>query len=84
VWPTKHFPETDEYRVARLNTFIREAVARRPFAGVIDLRRYMQTQFPNGELDRERRPDGIHPSYYEAVNIAQWAALQAVRAAEEK
>jgi hypothetical protein len=42
----------------------------------------MQTRFPDGELDRERRPDGIHPSDYEAVNIAEWAALQVVATAE--
>jgi len=75
VPPPRDFPEVDEYRVARLNTFIREVTAARPFAGVIDLRRYMQA-WPNGELDPERRPDGIHPSDHEAVNIAEWAAQQ--------
>jgi len=76
VPPKTDYPEVAEYRVDRLNTFIREAAAARPFAGVIDLRRHMQTAWPNGELDPVKRPDGIHPNDYEAVNIAEWLGDQ--------
>ena len=75
--PTDH-PEVASYRVDRLNTFIRAATAARPFAGVIDLRRHLQTTWPNGELDPEKRPDGIHPSDTEAVKIAAWMGDQIV------
>jgi peptidoglycan/LPS O-acetylase OafA/YrhL len=75
--PVDH-PETAEYRVDRLNTLIRQVVAARPFADVLELRRYMQA-WPNGELDPERRPDGIHPSDDQAEAIAQWMALQLLR-----
>ena len=80
VPPVKDFPETDAYRVDRLNTFIREAVARRPFAEVLDLRRYMQA-WPNGELDPVKRPDGIHPNELEAIVIGEWLGDQVVRIA---
>ena len=75
VAPERDHPEVDSHRVDRLNTFIRQAAAARPFAGVIDLRRYMQS-WPEGELDPVKRPDGIHPSDREAVNIAAWMGGQ--------
>jgi hypothetical protein len=75
VKPKHDFPEFDEMRVDRLNTFIREAVAQRPFAGVLELRRYMQS-WPDGELDPVRRPDGLHPNDFEATNLATWVGEQ--------
>ena len=81
--PTDH-PEVASYRVDRLNTFIRAATAARPFAGVIDLRRHLQTSWPGGELDPERRPDGIHPSDTEAAKIAAWMGTQIVTAVSRR
>lgn len=75
VAPERDHPEVDSHRVDRLNTLIRQAAAARPFAGVIDLRRYMQS-WPKGELDPVKRPDGIHPSDPEAANIAAWMGGQ--------
>lgn len=83
VVPKVDFPEFAEYRVARLNTFIRAAVATRPFAGIIDLRRHMQL-WPGGELDPARRPDGIHPSPREAVNVAEWLGDQVLSDVERR
>jgi peptidoglycan/LPS O-acetylase OafA/YrhL len=77
VRPAHDYPEFDEMRVDRLNTFIREAVAQRPFAGMLELRRYMQS-WPKGELDPVKRPDGLHPNDFEAINIAEWIAEQVV------
>jgi hypothetical protein len=77
VRPAQDYPEFDEMRVDRLNTFIREAVAQRPFAGMLELRRYMQS-WPKGELDPVKRPDGLHPNDFEAINIAEWIAEQVV------
>ena len=81
IWPEEWHPETAEYRVARLNTFIRQVVARRPYAQVLDLRRFMQT-WPGGELDPELRPDGIHPSEEMATLTGEWLARQLVAIAE--
>ena len=78
VAPPTDFPEVASYRVDRLNTFIRAATAARPFAGVIYLRRHLQTTWPNGELDPAMRPDGIHPTEAEAVKIAAWIGDQIV------
>jgi hypothetical protein len=76
VVPKVDYPEVAEYRVDRLNTFIREAVAQRPFAGVLELRRHLQAIWPEGELDPVRRPDGIHPNEQEIATLAEWAGSQ--------
>lgn len=76
--PPKHdFPEVDEYRVDRLNTLIRQSVAFRSFAEILELRRYMQS-WPMGELDPVKRPDGIHPNKEEAVSLSSWIGEQLV------
>jgi lysophospholipase L1-like esterase len=75
--PLKDFPEYSHDRADRLNTLIREAVAQRPFASVLELRRHLQA-WPNGELDGVKRPDGVHPNAIEAVNIADWIGDQLV------
>jgi len=75
IRPKHDYPEFAHFRVDRLNTFIREAVAQRPFASVLELRRLMET-WPNGELDPVKRPDGIHPNEFEAVHIAHWIGIQ--------
>ena len=75
VPPAHDWPEDAPYRVDRLDTFIREAVAFRPFASVLDVRRHMQA-WPNGELDPVKRPDGIHPNPFEAVKLAEWIGTQ--------
>jgi hypothetical protein len=84
VRPPTDYPEVASYRVDRLNTFIRTAAAARPFAGVIDLRRHLQTTWPEGELDPERRPDGIHPSETEAAKLAAWMGDQIVAAVSRR
>lgn len=75
VPPAHDWPESAAHRVDRLDTFIREAVAFRPFASLLEVRRYMQA-WPNGELDPVKRPDGIHPSAVEAVKLAEWVGTQ--------
>jgi hypothetical protein len=75
VRPDVDWPEFDSYRVDRLNTLIRQAAARRPWAEVIELRRYMQA-WPNGEMDEVKRPDGIHPNREEAKVVASWLGEQ--------
>jgi len=75
VPPAHDWPEFASYRVDRLDTFIREAVAARPFASVLDVRRHMQA-WPKGELDPVKRPDGIHPNAFEAVKLAEWVGTQ--------
>jgi hypothetical protein len=75
IMPAKDWPETAGYRVDRLNTLIREAVSVRPFAEILELRRYMQA-WPNGELDPVKRPDGIHPNDEEAVSLSSWIGEQ--------
>jgi peptidoglycan/LPS O-acetylase OafA/YrhL len=80
--PSHDFPESSEARVDRLNTLIREEVARRSsFAEVLELRRHMMT-WPGGELDRSRRPDGLHPSKDEAVRLASWIGDQLLEIAK--
>jgi lysophospholipase L1-like esterase len=80
IKPAVDFPEFAEHRVDRLNTFIRESVAARRFADIVELRRYMQA-WPNGELDEVKRPDGIHPNDEEAITIAAWLGERVLAAA---
>ena len=73
--PAHDFPESEDYRSDRLDTLIREAAMQRPFASVLELRRYMQA-WPGGELDGVKRPDGVHPNEYEGIEIADWIGTQ--------
>lgn len=75
VPPATVHPEHDVARVERLNQLIREVVADRDGASTIDLRGYLQ-RWPGGELDPERRPDGVHPSAEVVPDIAAWLGIQ--------
>jgi hypothetical protein len=54
------WPEGSHKRMDRLNALIREVVATRPDrAQVLDLQQWMRSR-PQGELDWNERPDGVH------------------------
>ena len=81
VPPTRRHPENDPARVERLNELIREVVASRPGTAVLEYRRRLQ-EWPGGELDPERRPDGVHPKWEELRELAAWVGPQLVTFAE--
>ena len=69
-------PESDPTRVDRLNEILRQAVALRPgVARIIDLQAWYASQ-PGGELDRSRRPDGLHFADGYAPMIGAWLGPQ--------
>jgi peptidoglycan/LPS O-acetylase OafA/YrhL len=69
--PAAAHPENDPARIERLNELIRDVVASREGASVIDLRARMQ-RWPGGELDPQRRPDGIHPADQAQAELVDW------------
>ena len=65
------FPEEDPARMDALNKMIREVVATKPRAQMLDLRAHMQT-LPEGEMSLADRPDGIHWAKPAALALAPW------------
>ena len=75
------FPENNPARTRRFNTMIAEVAAERPGVIVADLRAWLRQQ-PGGELDWNRRPDGLHFTDDGALWMSGWlgpAILSAVR-----
>jgi len=75
VPPRVRHPENDPARIEALNGMIRQVAKSRPAASVLEYRQRMQ-QWPEGELDPERRPDGVHPTKVEVTKLAWWAGQQ--------
>jgi lysophospholipase L1-like esterase len=75
--PSHPFPESDPARMDRFNALVRRVVAETPGAGIIDLQAHLRS-WPGGELDPDRRPDGVHPSPAAAREIAAWLGPQLV------
>jgi peptidoglycan/LPS O-acetylase OafA/YrhL len=65
------FPENQPDRVRRLNELIEEVSATRPRSVVLDLRAHMGAR-PEGELDLQERPDGIHWTPASSRAMAEW------------
>jgi len=80
VPPATPHPENDPPRIDRLNRIVAEVLAGRPGASMLDLRARMQA-WPGGELDPQRRPDGVHPTGEQLALLAAWAGPQVVAAA---
>ncbi len=75
VVPLVNHPEHAVSRVERFNDLVHEVLDDRYGAWTIDLRSFLQ-RWPGGELDPERRPDGVHPSGEELPAIAAWLGPQ--------
>jgi peptidoglycan/LPS O-acetylase OafA/YrhL/lysophospholipase L1-like esterase len=73
-------PANDRRRLDRLNEMIIEMAATRDFVVVIDYAAYAR-EWPDGDLDPARRPDGVTPNTETAREIAQWLAPQLVQVA---
>ncbi len=65
------FPEESRTRMDELNQMIREVVATKPRAQMLDLQRHMRT-LPEGEMSLADRPDGIHWAKPAALALAPW------------
>jgi peptidoglycan/LPS O-acetylase OafA/YrhL len=77
------FPEEDPGRMDRLNRLIREVIATKPRAQVLDLEAYMRS-LPEGEMSLADRPDGIHWAAPAALALAPWLGTSLVDIAEGK
>ena len=77
VPPERRYAENDPERVNRLNRLIRSVAASRPGTSILELRHHLQS-WPGGELDPERRPDGVHPSWAQLGELVQWIGPQLV------
>jgi hypothetical protein len=62
----------------RYNTLVRQVVAARPGAEMMELSRQMRL-WPGGELDQDFRLDGIHPDPDVADDLAAWIGDQVLR-----
>ena len=69
------YPVADPARVAHLNELVAATLADRPNARLLDLAGFLAAR-PGGELDRSRRPDGVHLAVDEARLVAAWALRQ--------
>jgi Acyltransferase family len=68
---TGSFPEESRTRMNELNQLIREVVATKPRAEMLDLQRHMRA-LPEGEMSLADRPDGIHWAKPAALALAPW------------
>jgi peptidoglycan/LPS O-acetylase OafA/YrhL/lysophospholipase L1-like esterase len=74
-------PESDKRRIDRLNQLMREAADLRPgVASIIDVQSWLAEQ-PGGELDPDKRPDGVHYTDEYARVIAAWLGPQLIQTA---
>ncbi|MFM7069262.1 MAG: SGNH hydrolase domain-containing protein, partial [Actinomycetes bacterium] len=65
-------PESDPARMDRFNALLRQAASLRPgVASIIDFQAWMTT-LPGGEMDAQRRPDGVHFTDAVIPEIGQW------------
>ena len=78
VVPSEPYPEWDPARMDRYNTLVRQVVAARPGAEMMELSRQMRL-WPGGELDQDFRLDGIHPDPDVADDLAAWIGDQVLR-----
>ena len=65
------FPEEDPVRMDRFNQLVREVVATKPRAMILDLEAHMRT-LPEGEMSLADRPDGVHWTASAAFALAPW------------
>ncbi|HVN51228.1 MAG TPA: acyltransferase family protein [Acidimicrobiales bacterium] len=65
------FPEEDPGRMDRFNQLVREVVATKPRAMILDLEAHMRT-LPEGEMSLADRPDGVHWAPSAAFALAPW------------
>jgi peptidoglycan/LPS O-acetylase OafA/YrhL len=74
------FPEESHARMDKLNQMIREVVATKPRAQVLDLAAHMRT-LPEGEMSLTDRPDGIHWTRAAALALAPWLGTSIINVA---
>jgi peptidoglycan/LPS O-acetylase OafA/YrhL len=77
------FPEEDPVRMDRFNQLVREVVATKPRATILDLEAHMRT-LPEGELSLADRPDGEHWTAAAALALAPWLGTSLVDVARGK
>jgi peptidoglycan/LPS O-acetylase OafA/YrhL len=65
------FPQEDPVRMDRFNQLVREVIATKPRAMILDLQAHMRT-LPEGEMSEVDRPDGIHWTKPAAFALAPW------------
>ncbi len=68
------YPVAEPERVVRYNQLLAQALADHPMA-LLDLAGFLQAM-PGGDLDRGRRPDGVHLSRPVARDVGVWALEQ--------
>jgi len=74
------FPEENPARMDELNQMVREVVATKPRAQILDLRGHMRT-LPEGEMSLADRPDGIHWAKPAALALAPWLGTSLINIA---
>ena len=72
------YPVAEPQRVAAYNTLVVDELAGRPVT-MVDLAGYLSA-LPGGDLDRTRRPDGVHLSKPIAGEVGAWAVAKLVPA----
>ena len=78
--PKGPFPEDDPARMDELNQLVREVVATKPRAEMLDLEAHMRT-LPEGEMSLADRPDGIHWAKPAALALAPWLGSRSINIA---
>lgn len=68
------YPVAEPARIARYNELLTQVLADHP-VDLLDLAGFLQAM-PGGDLDRSRRPDGVHLSRPVAHDIGVWALAQ--------
>jgi peptidoglycan/LPS O-acetylase OafA/YrhL len=71
---------SDPTRIDRLNELILEVAATRQFVIVLDYAAFSR-DWEGGELDEQRRPDGVTPTPAAATEIADWLSDRLVQVA---
>ena len=69
------YPVAEPERIAHLNALVAATLADRPGVQLVDLAGFLAAR-PGGELDRTRRPDGVHLSVDEARTVGAWILTQ--------
>jgi hypothetical protein len=71
------FPEESHQRMDEFNAMVREVVATKPRAEVLDLQAHMR-KLPEGEMSLADRPDGIHWTKPAALALAPWLGTSVI------
>ncbi len=74
------YPEETPARMDAFNAMVREVVATKPRAQMLDLEGHMRT-LPEGEMSLADRPDGIHWAKPAALALAPWLGTSLINVA---